>query len=417
MSVQADLFIVGGGPAGLAAAVTAAQKYPDKKIIILEKEAKCGRKILASGNGRCNISHDPVFAEDFFSHQPEKLAQLMGNFARDAEKKLLRTLGIPLKTDEAGRIYPYSEEAAAVKKAFEAALLRLGIILVTDCRVVSVKAADSGFVLLDSHGEHYESAALIWSCGGAAAPSLGGNDSASLLAASLGLQYFRQEPVLSPLVLNTKASFLKTAAGSRFKGTASVRDLSLAAEGEFLWTDYGLSGIAAMELSWKLAGQAKQISEKGEAVLERPLQLSLDFFPDLSAKDLAKAFSDKLRSSCCKTIGETLSGFLHSRLIAAMEKNGLLKSPSALSADKQLRSLAFMLKAFSLPIKAVRGFDQAQAACGGIGLEELDSCFRLKNKRNLALCGEALDAAGNTGGYNMFFALNSGIKAGESIFS
>ncbi len=447
---SADLLIIGGGVSGLTAAIAAHRAAPELSLLILEKEEKAARKLPATGNGRCNISHRPLLSENFFTADRDSFERLLTALGKDRDMQLFRQLGLLLRKDEAGRYYPYAEEASAVHKALTEAAVKSGARLLLTSPVawlVKDKKRDCFLCRLEN-GAEFSAAQVIFAPGSPAAPKLGGSFSGERLLEDLGLICLPFFPALSPLILE-KSLFCRKASGARFKGRGRIldRDGSAVAEteGEFLITDYGISGIAAMDLAACLSDLGLYEGRDDEYLLPQPLQLELDFFPELEARELARFFSEKwqrLSSERCLTEDHSsvsffleslspeeesrqgadstqarpealLNGLLHSRIIAG------LKAVSALEdfdrqPEKKARSLAWKLKAFTLSLKGCMGFERAQVARGGLSLKEIRDDFSCKKIPGLYVCGEALDVCGQSGGYNLAFAFMSGSKAGEA---
>lgn len=442
---SADLLIIGGGVSGLAAAIAALKAAPELSLLILEKEEKAARKLPATGNGRCNISHRPLLSENFFTADRGSFERLLAALGKDRDMQLFRKLGLLLRKDEAGRYYPYAEEASAVHKALTEAAAKSGARLLLSSPVawLSKDQKEDLFLCRLENGEEFSAAKVIFAPGSPAAPRLGGSFSGERLLEDLGLACLPFLPALSPLILE-EMPFCRQASGARFKGRGRLlgQDGSLVAEseGEFLITDYGISGIAAMDLAACLSDLGLYEDRDDEYFLPQPLKLELDFFPELEARELARFFAEKWQrlsserlstedlsseglspeeesrqgaDSSQKRPEALLNGLLHSRIIAG------LKAVSALEdfdrqPEKKARSLAWKLKAFTLSLKGCMGFERAQVARGGLSLKEIRDDFSCKKIPGLYVCGEALDVCGQSGGYNLAFAFMSGSKAGEA---
>ena len=442
---SADLLIIGGGVSGLTAAIAAHKAAPELSLLILEKEEKAARKLPATGNGRCNISHRPLLSENFFTADRGSFERLLAALGKDRDMQLFRQLGLFLRKDEAGRYYPYAEEASAVHKALTEAAAKSGARLLLSSPVawLSKDQKEDLFLCCLENGEEFSAAKVIFSPGSPAAPRLGGSFSGERLLEDLGLICLPFFPALSPLILE-ESLFCRKASGARFKGRGRIldRDGSAVAEteGEFLITDYGISGIAAMDLAACLSDLGLYEDRDDEYFLPQPLKLELDFFPEMEARELARFFAEKWQrlsserlstedlsseglspeeesrqgaDSSQKRPEALLNGLLHSRIIAG------LKAVSALEdfdrqPEKKARSLAWKLKAFTLSLKGCMGFERAQVARGGLSLKEIRDDFSCKKIPGLYVCGEALDVCGQSGGYNLAFAFMSGSKAGEA---
>lgn len=447
---SADLLIIGGGVSGLAAAIAALKAAPELSLLILEKEEKAARKLPATGNGRCNISHRPLLSENFFTADRGSFERLLAALGKDRDMQLFRKLGLLLRKDEAGRYYPYAEEASAVHKALTEAAAKSGARLLLSSPVawLSKDQKEDLFLCRLENGEEFSAAKVIFAPGSPAAPRLGGSFSGERLLEDLGLACLPFLPALSPLILE-EMPFCRQASGARFKGRGRLlgQDGSLVAEseGEFLITDYGISGIAAMDLAVCLSDLGLYEGRDDEYFLPQSLQLELDFFPDLDARELARFFAEKWQrlsserlstedlssesfypeglssdeESCRDSVSTQthaealLSGLLHSRIIAGLKAISALEDFDR-QPEKKARSLAWKLKGFTLTLKGCMGFERAQVARGGLSLKEIRDDFSCKKIPGLYVCGETLDVCGQSGGYNLAFAFMSGSKAGEA---
>lgn len=409
MSEQADLVIIGGGASGQAAAIAAAHGGYRGRILILEKEKKFGRKILASGNGRCNLSHRPVGSEDYRSHEPEELRRIFRALTDDPDMKLFALCDIPVKRDEEGRYYPLSEEAWSVQTLLEDCLARLGVDTRAETEVVAI-GAGSEFIRLDiEEGDQIFCRELIIAGGGSAAPHLGGSDRAVRLSESLGLQTYAESPTLSAWILDEKA-LCQSASGARFKGSARWGNHCVS--GEFLFAKDGISGIAAMEMGLEFARREGYWTGKEQKQVYRfrnTVNIEVDLLASRDEEELTRFFKRAERSSGSDW-RRWLRGCVHSRIIRGLSK-ARARTLDRLAGDSH-RELASYLKRFPLEVNGLRGFHGAQSTYGGVALSEIDDQFRLKRDPRVSLCGEVLDVAGNTGGYNLFFAFASGMMAG-----
>lgn len=405
---HADLIIVGGGASGQAAAIAAASGGYSGRILILEKEKKCGRKILASGNGRCNLSHRPLSAADYRSHHGQRLKEIIQGFPRDMDLALFERCGIAVKKDEQGRLYPLTEEALTVQSLLQDCIERLGIEVCLESEVSAIRLSSERISLELSRDGCCECRELILAGGGSAAPHLGGSACAAELCRSLGLQVYPDVPSLSAWILGERA-LCKTASGARFKGTARMG--SHVVSGEFLFTDDGISGIAAMEMGLDLALTKGEFRGKGKEEIYRfqeAIPVEIDLIAARSTEELTTYL--EARAAAANDWRACLKGCVHSRILAAIVKaRGRQLEKLACSGFARL---AAYLKHFPLEINGLRGFYGAQTSFGGVALTEVDDDLRLIKEPRISLCGELLDVSGNTGGYNLFFAFASGMTAG-----
>lgn len=408
MNEFADLVIIGGGASGQAAAIAAAGRGYTGRILILEKEKKCGRKILASGNGRCNLSHKPINVTDYRSHDPSHLEKIIRHIPEDTDLRFFKYCGIPVKEDEQGRMYPLSEEALSVQSMLSARLRMLGVDIQVEAEAEGISSLQNGLRVKLRNGHHVNCRELIIAGGGSAAPHLGGSGSAIQLCRSLGLKIYSEVPALSAWISDEKA-LCRPASGARFKGSAQLGDHTV--KGEFLFADDGISGIAAMEMGLELSRSSGSLTGRGKEQIYRfakPVTVEVDLVSPMEREELVEYLK-----SCSRNGGnwrDWLCGCVHSRIIAGISnaRGALLDRLSATSCGDMAR----YLKQFPLKIDGLRGFHGAQTSFGGVALSEVDENFKLVSEPRISLCGEVLDISGNTGGYNLYFAFVSGVLAG-----
>ena len=282
---MAHILILGGGAAGLAAALAAAQAAPAVRVTVLERNPKVGKKLLATGNGRCNLDNTAIAPEKYFTADPAALRPLLAAVDAAAPLAWFEQLGLYTRTDEAGRVYPYSNQAADVLALLELHLQRHTVQLRTGCTVSTLRQSKGGyavqFTTAEGGTESLRADAVICAMGGAAGPQFGTDGFGTRFAADCGGQMRPLYPCLTALQC---AKPNKSLAGIRAKAAARLLDGDrvLAEEmGEVQFTDYGLSGICIMQLSGLLAPGR---SPKHPAV-------ELDLFPAVPETELAALFA------------------------------------------------------------------------------------------------------------------------------
>lgn len=422
-----DLIIVGGGASGLFTALLTAMKAQERKqayrILILEKEKKLARKLLASGNGRCNLSNRRVTIDDYETSEPAILEQMLSCVPETFPAMFFKSLGIEIKEDEAGRLYPLSEEAAAVHASLLAALRAYHIEWELETEIVEIEQRHRGYRLKDEHGGCRTGKSVLFSPGSRASPRLGGNTSAGRLANRWSLDYFPERPALTALVLCDQR-FSKQASGARFKGEARLRS-GRTFSGEFLFSNLGLSGIVAMDISTILGQKAGYFQRlKGEEffLFQEIEPILLNFVPALNKEKVYRFLLSKYELLKEKN-PELLSASLIPGKIAQAIFNRRLKELKMKSYDelddrafrKELKRLSGLFCSYELSLSGLRSFDFAQIARGGIALSALRSDMSLHKRKGFFIAGESLDVAGRCGGYNLYFALASAYLAARGI--
>ena len=404
-----NILILGGGAAGLAAALAAAQSAPAAQVIVLERNPKPGKKLLATGNGRCNLDNTGIAPELYFTADPAALRPLLDAVNTADPLRWFHALGLYTRTDEAGRVYPYSNQAADVLALLEHHLAQHHVQLRTGCTVRTLNQSRSGYaVQFETAGgsaETLRADAVICAMGGEAGPQFGTDGFGTRFAAQCG---GRMAPLYPCLTALQCAHPRKPLAGIRAKGCASLLDGAdgrvLAREtGEVQFTEYGLSGICIMQLSGLLApGRGPK----------RPV-VALDLFPALSETELAALFAQRV-GLLGSEAAEFWLGLLPAKLGRALWADaGLPENARALPASAWPK-LAATAKCWRFEGLTPCGWKQAQTTGGGLLLDEVEDDFQFKGCPGLYFVGETLDCAGSCGGYNLHWAFGSGIIAGRA---
>ena len=406
-----QIVILGGGAAGLAAALAAAQSAPAGavRVTVLDRNPRCGKKLLATGNGRCNLGNTGIAPEQYFTADPAALRPLLAAVDAAAPLEWFAALGLYTRTDEAGRVYPYSNQAADVLALLEGHLARLGVEVRTGCTVQTLSQNRSGYTILceDAEGQDQtlRADAVICAMGGNAGPQFGTDGFGTRFAAQCG---GKLEPLYPCLTALQTAKPNRSLAGIRAKGCASLLDGAdgrvLAREtGEVQFTEYGLSGICIMQLSGLLApGRGPK----------RPVA-ALDLFPALSEIELTALFAQRV-GLLGSEAAEFWLGLLPAKLGRALWADaGLPENARALPASAWPK-LAATAKCWRFEGLTPCGWKQAQTTGGGLLLDEVEDDFQFKGCPGLYFVGETLDCAGSCGGYNLHWAFGSGIIAGRA---
>ena len=375
---MAHILILGGGAAGLAAALAAAQAAPAARVTVLERNPKVGKKLLATGNGRCNLDNTAIAPEKYFTADPAALRPLLAAVDAAAPLAWFEQLGLYTRTDEAGRVYPYSNQAADVLALLELHLQRHTVQLRTGCTVSTLRQSKGGyavqFTTAEGGTESLRADAVICAMGGAAGPQFGTDGFGTRFAADCGGQ-------MRPRLLDG--------------------DRVLAEEiGEVQFTDYGLSGICIMQLSGLLAPGRR---------LRDPV-VELDLFPELSEIDLTRLLARHAIQTASDTLAGFWTGLLNVKLGYALWEAANMPNNRSV---KQMQPLAHTAKHWRFEGLAPCGWRQAQTTGGGLALTEVEPTFQFKGCPGLYFVGETLDCAGSCGGFNLHWAFGSGLAAGR----
>lgn len=388
--------VLGGGASGMAAAITIARNNPDLSLVILEKNKQLGKKLLATGNGRCNISNSSILGEKFIID-------------------FLNSIGVFTREEEDGRVYPFSGRAKDVVDLFNDSLLALGVKVVTNFTVKKVEKTDSGFLILGNAGEEIKSikcSKVVLALGGKAAPQFGTIGEGYVIAKSLGLDVTKIFPGLT--WVGTSKAFVDIS-GIRVKARANLlrRGEILAEEkGEVQFTKHGLSGICIFNLS------SQVILEKDYSFSD--YEINLDLMAEYSLNQVQDLMKERRTLRGLRT-----DRFLHSILPSPLEKEVLLRSglslldlekPANTLKDATLNLISYNLKNLTYPIKNIGGWKDAQVTMGGVSLEQISQkTWEVYSLPGLYVIGEMLDQQGPCGGYNLHNAWKTGIEAGKAL--
>jgi hypothetical protein len=394
-----DVAVIGAGAAGLAAAIGAARL--GASVVVAERLPKPGKKILVTGGGRCNLSHEPFGAADFTSTDPALAASV---FARVAPSDILRffhELGLETITD-GGRVYPASGQAASVLKVLLLEIGRLGIPLELEFEAAAVDIRAGGFVLSARDGRTIEARRIVLAGGGRAYPALGSNGSGHELARKMGHRIIPPVPSAVPLLVKDRLCHALQGQRIRARTTALVGGTTVReADGELLFTAYGLSGTAVLDVSENLS-IALHRDGRSDAVL------SADLVPFMTGKRLAGEIGRRMQARWVES--DWLSGILPEKFAVLT-----LSLPGPAGRSDAPAALAASLKDKLFVVHGTRGWNEAEFTSGGVDAREIEpGTLESKLCRGLHLAGEILDVQGPRGGYNLAWAWASGLAAGEA---
>ena len=408
-----EIAVVGGGAAGLTAAIAAGERNADgiaRNIVLLDGAKTIGAKILVSGGGRCNVTHDTVTPTDYFGNR-----RIIKNVlaARSVEDTVqwFASMGVTLKREDTGKLFPITDTAKTVLTALLTQCRNLGIAIRTSHRVTRVeKAADTGFVLQHSHGS-LQAKYVILATGGRSVPKSGSDGFGYGLARRLGHAVTTTVPALVPLVLDSRM-FHKSLSGlsQEVELTTSVDGNRVDTRtGSLLWTHFGISGPVVMDASrfWTLA------RERGEKAL-----VSANFLPGLTQEETRAWFMHEAAHHPRRSITNTLALRVPERFAEALCRHATCNPQQAIAqvarADRE-RVISALTK-LTLPIEHDRGWNYAEVTAGGVPLEEINyRTMESKLVPGLYLIGELLDCDGRIGGFNFQWAWATGFQAGRAV--
>ncbi len=392
--------IIGAGASGMAAALAAAE-YPGSQIILLERQARVGRKLGATGNGRCNLSNLHAAEGGYHGEDPGFSRYAIGQFGPEATLSWFQNLGLYTVAEPSGRVYPWSDQANSVVDVLRFALERPNITLKAGFEVERVKKTPQGF-RLEGQGETVDCDRLIIACGGLAGTKLGGTMAGYKLLRSLGHRCTKLRPTL--VQIKTGWPGITALKGVRANCAVTILrsgEAFATGAGEIQFTEYGISGPVIFETSRDVC------QGPGEWVCR------LDLLPELPREALEGELLRRKGTSL--PVSEILTGILHNRLGRVVAQSVGISGNGRVSdlPHSLLRALAKEAKAFDISLTEPLGMDSAQVTAGGIHTSEFDpQTMESRLVPGLFACGEVLDVDGDCGGYNLQWAWSSGRLAG-----
>ena len=397
-----NVCVIGGGAAGMLAALTAAEN--GHRVLLLERQSRVGRKLLATGNGRCNLSNYHVSPAHY--HGGAGFCDFaLSQFDVGETLQYFASLGLLTVSEASGRIYPMSNMAGSVLDVLRYALERPEIDLQTGQTVTAVRKMPEGFSV-KTETDTFSARCLILAAGGAAGSKVGGGMDGYRLAKSLG--HHRTALYPSLVQLKTDPTYPRALKGVKAQcGISICRGSQVLARnsGEVLFTEYGVSGPAIFDLS-------RSVSAGGS-----DLTCLLNFFPDWEEAEVLHWLSQRQAAMAAHEASTLLTGSCHTRLGQMICKSaGFTNQRAAGLTRDDLRRIARQATHFALPITGTCGFDQAQVTAGGLDTSEFDPhTLQSRLVPGLYACGELLDIDGDCGGYNLQWAWSSGRLAGKLL--
>ena len=407
-----DCLIVGGGASGIIAALVA--KDLGKDVAIIEGTDRIGKKILTTGNGRCNISNVNIVSpfSNYNSENNSFFNYCLENFSVENTKNLFLTLGLPIIELEKGKLYPESLQASSVVDILKLSLEEKNIPVYTNCKVKTIHRK-KGFILSTDNEEFtlFTGKKLALACGGKSAIKTGSDGSGFNLAKNLGHSIVTPLPAIVQLKLNYP--HLKALSGIKFNGKASVlinNKIIREDEGEILFTDYGISGPPILQLS--------AIASKG-IYRHNNVEIKIDMMPEKSKEEVENFVYGHLAMFSHRSIFIFLIGVINKKLIPIFLKDiGItnIHTPCYELDWKYTSLIANRLKEWTFKCIDTNGFNNAQLTQGGINTKDIkENTLESKLVPNLYFCGEILDVNGDCGGFNLQWAWSSGQLVGNSL--
>jgi hypothetical protein len=390
-----DVAVIGGGAAGITAAISAGRA--GKTAVICERLPRLGKKILASGNGRCNLLNEDL-SDLFYNPQACSLVKsIFSEFGKDRILSFFAGLGLETYSEE-GRIFPVTNQSSSVLKALEIELRRLSLPVELNFEVSSISRSKNGFRVTAKSCRSIFCNALILAGGGKSYPALGSDGSCYKFAETLGHKVIR--PVPSAVALVVKDPLCHILQGQKIAAYAkAVVDGKVSGEatGEALFTKYGLSGTAILDVSRDVSIAMNRLGRKSAGII-------LDMAPFMGETKLKAELEKRLKH-----------GFACEELLTGILPNKFGPALAALLKTKDAALIAGSIKSRDFTVTGTKGWNEADFTAGGVDTSEIDPItLRSKKADHLYLAGEILDVDGGRGGYNLAWAWASGFVAGAS---
>ncbi len=390
--------VIGGGASGLCAAIFAAQSE-SADVTIYESGERVGRKILATGNGRCNMTNVNAKAENYHGRNPRFIEYAVNHFWVDETLEFFSSLGILAKTEDEGKVYPYSDQASAVLDVLRFKTEEAGVKIVTSFEAEKVTKRKNEFHITAFDGREVRADKVIVATGGKAAPNLGSKGVGYDILKSFGHKITELSPSL--VQIKTETDVVKKLKGIKLNANVTLGKNS--EYGEVLFTEYGLSGPALFSLSSYLTNQKT---------------VSLDIMPEYSEEEIFNIITSRIYAHPKRSLEDFFVGMLNKRVGQALLKfigvQPLSRYAVTLS-EKEISLLCATLKKWNFKIVGTMSWNNAQVTKGGALTDEFNpETMESKLINGLYATGEVLDIDGDCGGYNLQWAWSSGYLAGTA---
>ena len=402
--MKTEIAVIGGGASGLMAAITA--KKTGKEVVILERKDRILKKVLITGNGRCNITNVNADISNYFGGNIFSVENILNKFTPQDTMDFFNGLGIVCNEENRGKVYPLSGQASSVVDALRFEAEKLGIKIETEFYVRKIEKDGFKFKINSEDKKKIEAGRVILAAGGQSYPELGSNGSGFELAKELGHSVTK----LSPSIVQLKTE------KNQVKGLQGIKtDVAVTAygdnkkictyDGELLFTDYGISGNVVFNISFVMP-------------LYKDVEFEIDFMEKFDYNELYEMLKERKKIMSHLTMENYFNGMINKKLgqflskVSGIEK---LSKPVKDLSDSDIRKLCTVLKKYRVKILETTGFKNAQVTAGGVSLDEVNTeTLESKIVKGLYFSGEVLDVYGECGGFNLQWAWASGHIAGEN---
>jgi predicted Rossmann fold flavoprotein len=391
-----NIAIIGGGASGLVSAITAARA--GNNITVYERNKKLGKKILATGNGRCNITNEVINISSYHGENLKFAHPALEQFSHKKAKNFFNEIGLEIETRQTSRCYPLSNQASSVTDLLISEAKRCNVKFILENEVSQIRFKDTQFII-----ENTPYDTLILATGSNAMPQLGSSDIGYQIAS--GFQHTLIKPFASLVQLVSEDKDLKIASGVKLTAHLELFVNNISNQtitGDLLFTNYGLSGSAILDLSRKAS---KALQKKQEVTIH------IDLLPQYSLEGLKQILKKRVKLNIQDPV-LWLSGMINKKLALLLLKRTNITTIN----HKSIHTLSYALKNFVVSIHDTRGEKGAEVMAGGINTKEINPhTMESKLQKGLFFCGEIVDIDGDCGGYNLHWAWASGFLAGKSV--
>lgn len=403
--------IIGAGASGLVSAISFAKALKHRnnvEIVVLERLDRVGKKILATGNGRCNLSNLNTNEKYYHSKNPKFVKDVLSQFNFKDTIAFFKSIGLICRIEEDGRLYPYSNQASSVLDILRMEVQHLGIKEICDFEVNNIKKHKNKFIISSTNNQKYEASKIILSTGGNAQPNLGSNGSGYKLLKSLSHTITDISPSLVQIKSDSK--IVKALNGIKVNAEAKIicnNKVIRKEKGELLFTEYGLSGILILQLSTIIKNFKAQ-----------NIKISVDIMPEFEKNNVKEIIQNKISKENWKSLENFFVGILNKKVGQMILKSAgiypLSRKANSLSSS-EINKIVETIKDWQFNITGTMSWNNAQVTSGGVNTEEFDSSsLESKKIKNLYVTGELLDVDGDCGGFNLQWAWSTGFIAGKS---
>ena len=402
--------IIGAGAAGIIAAITAKRLNKNLHIDLFDANKGIGKKILASGNGRCNISNNQITSKNYLGENPDFTSFALKEFDFKAFEKFCKSIGLLLDIKPSGKVYPLSNEAKSVTNLLELALQELGVNIYLESMITDIEKIDDKFNIKTQDNEYKAYDKVVISNGLGAAPQLNANESGLDFASKFGHSF---NPTYPSLVgLKTDNTYNGKLQGVKKECNVSLYvngNLEQEIFGDVLFTSYGVSGFAILDISQLAVLNLSSYQD---------VKIAINFFPKINRNDLGDQIQTLFKTIPSQKAVDIITGMVSNKIAPVLLdicKIDISTKASEVNA-KQIKAIAFQLNQWKMKVIDTQGFGHAEASGGGVRTAEVDNkTYESKLCKGLYFAGEVLDIVGNRGGFNLQFAWASGYLVGKSL--